>query len=107
MSDREKRDPELSLLSDKKPKPRTRWALIGVGAAFCAVAAAVYLVPRYFPDQTAAPVAVSVPGNVTGNAAVAVPNAATTALPPLYAPDAEAKRDLSLSYELKTAPAKP
>ena len=98
-------EPDVMLLSDKKPRPRTRWGLIGISGAFCAAALAVYMVPRFFPERTPEATA-----QVATRASGAAPGGAVNpaaALPPLYAPDAKAKRDLTLSYELKAAPAKP
>jgi hypothetical protein len=91
----------------KGPGRKTRLGMFAAGAAFAITAAALYVVPRYWPPRTvpaqAAPVV----------AKAAAPQRATVAAAPqpLYQDDRNARRDLSLSYELRpvmpAAPAKP
>jgi multidrug resistance efflux pump len=80
---------------------RKRVGAAVVAAAFAVTAGVLYVVPRYFPQQTvpapASPVVAAAP------AAHSSPIAAA----PLYADDRNARRDLNLSYELQQpAPAK-
>jgi hypothetical protein len=60
----------------------------------------LYIVPRFWPEPAAGPVAVPAPPPVAATVT-------SMALSPLYAPDPQARRDLALSYELKAFPEKP
>ena len=77
--------------------------MIRTGAFLLAAAliAAVYLVPRFWPTQDAESSAAAAAARATLRA---TPAAGET---PLYMPDANARRDLSLSYELKDSPKAP
>jgi chromosome segregation ATPase len=80
---------------EQRPARRPRFGVAGIVAAFAAVAAAVYLVPRYLPAPDAP---TSAPATAAKAGAPAVSAAA-----PLYGDDQSAQRDLNLSYEMRPA----
>ena len=94
----------------------TRWRWFGVPLALAGLAAAMYLVPRHLPPRlapvvptaTTAPAApaTSAPG-ATLSTAGTTSAAAQAGSPPVYPPDPGARRDLKLSYEIKSAPKNP
>jgi len=73
-----------------------RWGKLGAGLAFAAVAGAIYLVPRYWPERAAPTLPVTAQAPQPGHAP-ATPSGSK----PLYEDDLAARRDLNLSYELR------
>jgi chromosome segregation ATPase len=81
-------------LAGKAPRGGLRISAMGVGLAFAALAAAVYVVPRYW-SPTVEPVAQGTPAPASPLAAPAVQ------AKPIYDADPAASRDLHLSFELR------
>ena len=85
---------------------RAHWGWFGLGGAFAGMVMTMYIVPRIWPEQTAifAPAVVQAPASAPVAATAPAAPATPVMLPPLYASDSAAQRDLTLSYELKSAP---
>ena len=85
------------------PRWRLRGTRLAVAGAFAAAVATIYLIPRYWPQQThgvPAPQA-GAPDGATARAGIV--SGASSA--PLYADDSAAQRDLRLSYQLDSGAA--